>query len=266
MKNLVEKLWQEVYKNYPLDIDREKRWVLAGHPWQSAVVWVNKLKANLGDGQGKRVLEAGCGSGKISIKSARELDCHIFLLDYSRDALLISRNLLEASQRHDKRKYKAYFIQADIKFLPFKDSVFDLVFNEGVIEHWDDNSLRHKILKQMADVAKNKSKILVWVPNKVCIFNKFWSMTGWPGYLRGVREYPLGPKELKALMTETGLWDVAIEPVEPEKSFFVWPGVLKIFKPLYIVLFYIKKLFPVLFLKDLQIRLSRELLGIGRKV
>ena len=78
------------------------------------------------------VLEAGCGSGLISLELAMRRNLkRLVLLDIRRGMLNKARN------NFYKFKIDAEFVLGDIQNLPFRDEPFDLVFNEGVIEHID---------------------------------------------------------------------------------------------------------------------------------
>ena len=212
------------------------------------------------------MLEAGCGAGKLSIKLAKETGCPVFLLDYSQDALKSAKEILQELQKRDRKKYRVYFIQGDIKHLPFFDYAFELVFNEGVIEHWRDDFDRRFVINEMTRVAKKNGKVLIWVPNKKCIFRRFWKATKWPGYLRGVEEYPFSPSELKDALEKSNLNGITIEAVEPQKSFFIWPAFLKIFKPIEAILLLVRAILPNFIRRHVDFRLSREISGVGTKI
>lgn len=80
---------------------------------------------------GKRMLECGCGSGRMSaFMAARGFDCT--LVDYSDGALDLARRRFQAAG------LQARFIRADMNRLGLGDSRFDLVFCGGVLEFFDD--------------------------------------------------------------------------------------------------------------------------------
>jgi SAM-dependent methyltransferase len=91
---------------------------------------VQTLKREIGDLRGKKILEAGSGSGRISLRLAKE-GAEITLLDYSERALEVSRKYFS------KNKIQAVFIQADLtEKLPVDDNSYDIVWNGGVMEHF----------------------------------------------------------------------------------------------------------------------------------
>jgi predicted SAM-dependent methyltransferase len=62
------------------------------------------------------------------------------------------------------------FAQADLFYLPYRDNCFDVVFNDGVIEHFSltDYPNYKDALREMVRVAKPGGKIIVDVPNWHC--------------------------------------------------------------------------------------------------
>ena len=55
--------------------------------------------------------------------------------------------------------------------MPFDDNAFDLVYNSGVIEHFRDPE-NIAALQEMARVVKPSGKIVVIVPNTLCLWYK----------------------------------------------------------------------------------------------
>ena len=94
---------------------------------------ISELEDICGSLRGKRVLEAGCGRGIISARMA-ELGAEVYLLDISEEALQIARKHFIAKNLH------AMFLHGDILDLPFRESTFDLVWNAGVMEHFEEGS------------------------------------------------------------------------------------------------------------------------------
>ncbi|WHH58251.1 class I SAM-dependent methyltransferase [Petroclostridium sp. X23] len=123
--------------------------------WQQELVeWDNLsaeiyrvLKREIGNFSGKRILDAGSGSGRISLRLALE-GAEVTLLDYSDKAL-------EVSQKYfNQHGAAANFIKADLtKPLPFKESTFDIVWNGGVMEHFRLED-QIAITKEFSRVAK----------------------------------------------------------------------------------------------------------------
>lgn len=105
------------------------------------------------------VLEVGCGSGE-GLAQFEKMNLNSIGIDISFEALKLA-----------KRTSNAALTRADAFSLPFKSAAFDLVYNSGVIEHFDypkDLSL----LSEMARVTKKGGYVLIIVPNKYCIWYK----------------------------------------------------------------------------------------------
>jgi len=78
---------------------------------------------------GKRVLEVGAGSGRDSITLA-QAGSTVYVVDYVRSSLDVCRRLAEAAG------VKLVYIQADATRMPVREGSFDIVFHQGVLEHF----------------------------------------------------------------------------------------------------------------------------------
>ncbi len=129
---------------------------------------------------GQRILEAGSGSGKISLMLAQ--DGHrITLIDYSQAALSASRSLYASAG------VEAEFVHASIMDMPFPDGFFDVVWNAGVLEHFSPEEQR-RALAEMRRVCRAGGRIITLNPNARCLLYRFgkWlaeKRNAWPfGY------------------------------------------------------------------------------------
>jgi len=105
--------------------------------------------------------EIGCGSGirSLAIRNYfKNVNLHIFLIDFSLSSIRY------AVQNAKVNKVKAEFIIADALNLPFRDCVFDIVYNEGVNEHFDGIE-RFRIFEEMSRVVRLGGYMIVIVPN-----------------------------------------------------------------------------------------------------
>jgi ubiquinone/menaquinone biosynthesis C-methylase UbiE len=106
---------------------------------------------------GSKVLEAGCGTGQtLSPLSERH---ETYGLDISKAALKLAQ--------YNCR----YPVLGSIFKIPFGDNTFDLVYNSGVIEHFKDPE-NVVAIKEMARVTKPSGKIIIIVPNTLCLWYK----------------------------------------------------------------------------------------------
>ncbi len=83
----------------------------------------------LGDVKGKRVLEVGAGTGRDSFTLA-EAGAQVFVLDYADAAIEIVKKL------NEQNKAKVIPVQGDAFALPFADNSLDIVFHQGLLEHF----------------------------------------------------------------------------------------------------------------------------------
>lgn len=108
----------------------------------------------LGNVQGLRILEAACGSGVLSARLSTR-GAQITLLDISENALKIAcANLGEGCA-------SGSVLKADILKIPADDGSFDVVWNQGVIEHFDEPE---NVVSEMLRVLKKKGAIVIFVP------------------------------------------------------------------------------------------------------
>ncbi|MDH6669694.1 2-polyprenyl-3-methyl-5-hydroxy-6-metoxy-1,4-benzoquinol methylase [Paenibacillus sp. LBL] len=111
--------------------------------------------------QGKRMVEAGSGSGKISLRLAAE-EAEVTLVDYSKNALYNSRSAFY------RAKVPGTFILSDIREMQLPDHQFDLTWNAGVLEHFDEDE-QVTILREMIRVTKPGGTVLVITPFAECL-------------------------------------------------------------------------------------------------
>lgn len=137
--------------------------------------WVQEIiKKGLGGdlSTGLRVLEAGCANGKRSI-AISTLGPRCIGLDYAWSMCTIGDKLAQAARQywHD---VQIEFVQGDIFQLPFADQSFDLVFNNGVVEHFTYREERIRVLREMARVTHPRGRVLASVPNGQHILENLW--------------------------------------------------------------------------------------------
>jgi len=117
--------------------------------------FINKIKKDLPDGS--KIIEAGCGTGQTLALFSNDQDT--FGLDISPAALKLARENCK------------YTVQGSIFSMPFDNDVFDLVYNSGVIEHFRDPE-NIAAIKEMARVVKPSGKVIIIVPNTLCLWYK----------------------------------------------------------------------------------------------
>lgn len=169
---------------------------------------------------GISVLDAGCGTGFFSSYFISK-GCGTYSLDYSKTALSITKKVTD---------YKAeMYIESDIldeDILSKTGTKFDLIFTDGVLEHYS-NKERDKIVISMNALKKDDGYIINFVPNTI----SFWSVIR-PFYI-DIEENPFMINELLTLHKRNGLNVIASGGINvlpfrfsPEKMFGRYCGML----------------------------------------
>lgn len=149
---------------------------------------------------GKYILEVGAGPGYDSIFLAGE-GAKSFLVDFSPSSFNVS---LRGAR---ERGVMVIPLLADAATLPFEDNSFDLVFSQGLIEHYQPPD---KLIEEQVRVLKSGGFILVDVPQ---LFS-FQALK--KRYLMSQNQWPFGWErnytegQLKDLLEKFGLEIVAL--------------------------------------------------------
>ncbi|MBN1461279.1 MAG: class I SAM-dependent methyltransferase [Armatimonadetes bacterium] len=158
---------------------------------------------------GSRVLEAGCFTGLTSALMAETHQCT--LLDLSPQAIEI------ATQVFDRLELKADFVVGDLFKMPFGDGAFDVVFNSGVLEHFE-TSQRGAALREMSRVTTPGGLVCVAVPNHHSVpYRLAYLIRRATGHWRYPPERKI--KSLACELTSLGLVRVEVQVVASDLRF-----------------------------------------------
>lgn len=109
--------------------------------------------------EGEKILEIGCGSGETSLalaKRNRQVTC----IDYSKSSIDLVNKLI---------KKTGYMIETHcidaLAELPFEDQFFDIVFQAGLLEHFEKEQ-RTEMLQKWKRVCK---RMVSLIPNAHCM-------------------------------------------------------------------------------------------------
>ncbi len=148
----------------------------------------------------KKVLEIGAGTGRDSFPLAAE-GALIYQLDYAENSLRILKRLSE------RDNIPVHIIGGDTFLLPFRDGTFDIVFHQGLLEHFQ-KPAAEKLLRENIRVLKTGGLLLVDVPQRyhsytvvkhiLIALNKWFA--GW--------ERSFSVTELQGLLKQLGLTPV----------------------------------------------------------
>ena len=118
---------------------------------------IPRIPLNDCTGKEKLLLDIGCGWGRWSISSAKKGYIPVGIdpsLDAIKAAIRVSKQL----------GYRAYFLVADARYLPFGNNLFDTAFSFSVIQHFDKKDATICV-KQIARVLKKLSVSYIQMPN-----------------------------------------------------------------------------------------------------
>lgn len=110
----------------------------------------------------KRVLEVGAGTGRDSFGMV-DHGASVFMLDYSTNSLNIIKNIAT------EEKVDVSPVGGNAFSLPFPDASFDLVFHQGLLEHFREKEA-DSLLRENIRVLKRGGLLLVDVPQRYYIY------------------------------------------------------------------------------------------------
>src|SRR5438552_8129286 len=144
---------------------------------------------------GRRVREVGAGAGRDALGLARA-GAIVVVLDYSPTSLELVRRQARASV------VPVHLVRADALALPFRDGAFEVVFHQGLLEHFRDPL---PLVVENARVVRRGGRLVVDVPQtfhlytvmkKALIACGAW-FAGWE------TQFTVG--QLEGLLASTGL-------------------------------------------------------------
>jgi ubiquinone/menaquinone biosynthesis C-methylase UbiE len=131
-----------------------------------------------------KVLDAGCGSGFFS-KYFVDKGCETIAMDNSKKALELTKELDE----------RIIVKEGDVFNIPFKDEYFDVIFSDGLLEHYPNPE---DILLEFRRVLKSTGKLMTFVPNKF----SYWFLAK-PFIMKEIDEYAFNLNKLIDLHERT---------------------------------------------------------------
>jgi SAM-dependent methyltransferase len=120
---------------------------------------------------GARVLEVGCGPGRLSIRLAGQHGLDVTGVDL--DPAMIGRARANADRPRNGEARRPSFLVGDVASLAFPDRSFDLVVSTLSMHHWADPTAG---LAEIGRVLRPGGRALVW------------------DFRPGVRPHPFGPR------------------------------------------------------------------------
>lgn len=113
--------------------------------WLKTIIQCGKITSN------SRVLDIGCGTGRLTIPLQQMTQAEIYGLDLSKEMLEKAKSKRGADEIH--------WVLGDAKALPFPEKFFDCTFMCLVLHHIDDKA---QAIKEMHRVLKHGGRSLIW--------------------------------------------------------------------------------------------------------
>ncbi len=164
----------------------------------------NHYKLIVKDFRNLKCIEYGCGGGYESSLMAKD-GAEVTILDYSERALEYAKIVSQKVGVLNQIK----FVNSDI-FDFYTKEKYDLAWNCGVIEHYQDSEIV-RITKKMMNFTRRGGLVVVTIPNLLSPQSIYWMLTTGKG-----SERYISYRRLKILMEKAGLKHVKI------KNFNYW--------------------------------------------
>lgn len=170
-------------------------------------------------------LETGCGSGSLSLAVA-STGRRVVTLDIAQAVL----DNLAANHARLAADFASMgpitTVRGDIERMPFADASFDVVFSEGVIEHWVERPARLAVMREMIRVLRPGGRLVLFVPNGRHPLHGWWQLTRYPGYAseNEVPWHRFTSAELAAELAEVGLAEIEHDGISPWSTLAIWPN------------------------------------------
>jgi SAM-dependent methyltransferase len=115
-------------------------------------------------GKNEIIIELGCGSGIRTLHLAKKYALEPVLIDWTRNAMILTKNNAR------RLGVSCNPVRCDIRHLPFRSEIFDIVWAEGAHEHMLPKD-RPLAFSETRRIAKKSARLLILVPN---VFNPIY--------------------------------------------------------------------------------------------
>jgi len=172
----------------------------------------------------KLILETGCGSGRLCCLLAKNFPgSFVTGMDNSANSIKLANSLKDGTGVSNLSIQEGNLFE-----IPYPDNYFDVVFNDGVIEHFALEQSPNYVdaVKEMTRVTKSGGKIIVSVPNWYCLPHTLYKWV----LKRLRRPYKYGyeksfkHKELIKLCSEIGLAKIEVSGFYPAHRWYYFAG------------------------------------------
>jgi ubiquinone/menaquinone biosynthesis C-methylase UbiE len=147
-----------------------------------------------------RVLEVGCGTGiDTNLLAAEFKQAKFYATDIS------AKGVLLANRISGQLGNGICFVQGDINRLHFKDGAFDVIFSQGVLEHFPEPV---RVIKEQARVLKDEGVLIISVPQKYTAYTLMKKIKLYRKTWEWEWETEYSHRGLKKLGSECGLKEI----------------------------------------------------------
>lgn len=151
--------WRTLYERQISKFDNIDKYILKN--LKKKKVYLNAIEKY---SKNKKIIECGCGTGKISTYFQNK-GYSVTAVDIDENILKLAENIVERSSFKETPKFEVMSIMN----LKYKNKTFDVAFSNGVLEHFTDNEII-KILKEEIRIA---DVVVFGVPSKYFNDNEF---------------------------------------------------------------------------------------------
>ena len=167
-----------------------------GNNLRNEIVGMAKLR------EAKSVLDIGCGTGNLSLEIVRRLPAggHVIGIDAGEKMVALAKNKLQEKQM------PIQFLRVSAENVPFKDEVFDCVFNVFLLHHLP-MELKRAAFNEMYRVLKKGGELVtVDVDKPSTLLGKLIDLSRY--HVKEIRDNMKVPLEL--LLTEAGFKNIKV--------------------------------------------------------
>ncbi len=148
---ILNKKWDEYYLRYENNPVGQLIALINRHFCRRMII--SELFKIVKKDSGLKMMEAGCGSGVMSSYLSNHNE--VTVMDLSRNAIK------SAKRNFIKNKTTGQFVCCDILSMPFSDNSFDIVWNQGVLEHFRDPV---PVMKEMMRITRKGGYVVIFIP------------------------------------------------------------------------------------------------------
>ncbi|MEA3490204.1 MAG: methyltransferase domain-containing protein [Candidatus Omnitrophota bacterium] len=131
---------------------------------KSRIKYLDLIIKYLAKGNKLKALEVGCGAAIDLHIIAEGCEAEMFGIDISQEAFVIARKIQQYFSK------KVYLALGDVRNLEFADDSFDMVFSQGLIEHFETPIY---VLREQVRVLKPGGVLIVNVPQKYTVYTLY---------------------------------------------------------------------------------------------